>query len=178
MPALSVSTAPCGVIRPTEFVPTSPNHMFPSGPSVIPLGCAPAGSGYSLTFVVAGSITPIRPRASVNHRRPSGPGVSAFTPWGFGFRRNSVMSPAVVIRPKRFGAIPNHRLPSGPATMPVGMWWISGIGNSVMSPAGVIRPTTDWVWPSAVNHMFPSGPAASQFGASLWIGGPGNGGIR
>ncbi len=42
MPALNSVTTPVGVIRPIRLPTYSVNHRLPSGPAVMPQGCAPA----------------------------------------------------------------------------------------------------------------------------------------
>src|SRR5262245_58165396 len=70
-------TTPTVVILPTEWVPGSVNHMFPSGPATIPVGSPIPGSvKYESTPLDV--IVPIElPLA--NHTLPSGPNASAVT---------------------------------------------------------------------------------------------------
>src|SRR5207253_1088681 len=62
-----------GVIRPIRPSPVSTNQSAPSGPAVIPPGCAPAGRSYSVN-VPSGDMRPIAAAVcSVNQMLPPRP---------------------------------------------------------------------------------------------------------
>jgi hypothetical protein len=118
-------TRPIALPNPTQ------NHMFPSGPAVIPKGYDPV-SKLSPTWPLT-SITPtLLESFSVNHSRfPDGAAAIPAIPSspGTGY---SVIVPCGVIFPMfRPASSVNQRFPSGPGAMSQGSACTVSIGNSV-----------------------------------------------
>src|SRR5947209_6088881 len=187
MPAANSVITPAGVIRPMRPTPgkgrtvngsgnwpLSANHMFPSGPAVMPVAKAPKVMVANSVTIPAGVIRPMRetlspPPLSVNHMFPSGPLAIPFGPEaGVMPLANSVITPAGVTRPIRL-ALPsvNQRLPSGPAAiLPThALPPVIPLANSVTAPLGVIRPMRSPQF--SVNQRLPSGPAAIAISSLL-----------
>ena len=116
--------SPFTVLRPmeTELV----NHMWPSGPTVIPNIRPEAPNSVTSPAGV------IRERCSseVNQRLPSGPATIRFAGRGIG---NSVTCPDASMRPRRLSVSVNH-IPPGPGVMDSG-WPPEGTSNSVIDCA-------------------------------------------
>src|SRR5712692_8749857 len=157
--------------RPMLFPMRSVNHMFPSGPVVIPPGPLLAvGIGpYSVTAPAGVTFPILFPFCSVNHRFPSGPAAIPVGPAPVARWATSVTTPAVLI----FAIVSvensvNHNNPSGPTVIWSGPLLAVGRPNSTALPAVLIRPI--WFAVDSVNHRFPSGPGVIQKGPLVDVG--------
>src|SRR5262249_55535879 len=93
-------TGPPRMMRPMALPLTSPNQMFPSGPSVIPSGCLPIDKGNSVKIPLVVMRVILLAFFSVNQRFPSGPVVMSLAPeFVVGMEYSWVTFPFVVIRP-------------------------------------------------------------------------------
>src|SRR6185312_17119918 len=120
---------PCGVIMPMKPLALaqkstpqsdsllSVNQTLPSGPALIPFGCAAVGNSLKAPDTV---IRPMRlGNGSVNHSAPSGPAAMLAGSVPGAGNGNSVITPAVVILSiAPLPASANQRFPSGPLQIP------------------------------------------------------------
>src|SRR5260370_40815674 len=130
------------LMRAIALASSSANHMFLSGPAVMPFAFVlSVGIGYSeMPPVGVQRPMALKVPGSVNHRLPSGPPAIAYgrPPEG---RPNSVMTPAGVTRPELCASVStNHTLPSGPAAMAFRKSAGGGTGTYATGPAGATAP--------------------------------------
>src|SRR3954468_23136652 len=149
-------------MRPILSTAVSVNHMLPSGPAVMRLGCAAAvGTEVSVTVPLLVILATLLPLSSVNHRLPSAPAampvgaLAAVMPV-----ENSVtgvVSPEVAML--AILAVPdwaNHVLPCGAVATPLGAL----LAASAVSWKGPgFFPLVIFVPPSWATHGWPSAPA-------------------
>ena len=140
------------------------NHMFPSGPAVIPNGYEPV-SKVSPTWPLRSIEPTLLESFSVNHSlSPEGAAAIAAIPNspGTGY---SVIVPCGVIFPMfRPASSVNQRFPSGPGAMFQGSDCSVSSGNSVWSKGSSGSRRTMLFPISSVNQTLPSGPVVMCVG--------------